>query len=151
TYSSEAEAQRGSWARVAAGFGQRRSPAKPPACARHGVLQAVDRHIQINVYVARRNEDRVLLLLNRLQPPDDTTGTSCPSSRLGWAVYDGREGGLAGTKEEVPMMTQPKTTSLQEAAYVLDVLASGCSPDEAALRAAALALDTFSQAGAADR
>src|SRR5215472_12719248 len=38
--------------------------------ARHGVLQAVDRHIQINVYVARRNEDRVLLLLNRLQPPD---------------------------------------------------------------------------------
>ena len=49
------------------------------------------------------------------------------------------------------MMTQPKTTSLQEAAYVLDVLASGCSPDEAALRAAALALDTFSQAGAADR
>jgi len=49
------------------------------------------------------------------------------------------------------MMTQPKTTSLQEAAYVLDVLASGRSPDQAALRAAALALDTFSQAGAAGR
>src|SRR5215469_6636534 len=49
------------------------------------------------------------------------------------------------------MMTQPKTTSLQEAAYVLDVLASGRSPDQAALRAAALALDTFSRAGAADR
>jgi hypothetical protein len=33
----------------------------------------------------------------------------------------------------------------------LDVLASGRSPDQPALRAAALALDTFSQAGAADR
>jgi len=49
------------------------------------------------------------------------------------------------------MMTQPKTTSLQEAAYVLDVLASGRSPDQAALRAAALALDAFSQGGTADR
>jgi len=55
------------------------------------------------------------------------------------------------------MMTQPKTTSLQEAAYVLDVLASGRSPDQAALRAAALALANirtwlkFSRAGAADR
>jgi uncharacterized protein YegL len=49
------------------------------------------------------------------------------------------------------MMTQPKITSLQEAAYVLHVLASSRSPDRAALRAAALALETFSRGGPADR
>src|SRR5215471_1141579 len=69
TYSSEAEAQRGSWVAWLPASGKGARPLSRPH-ARHGVLQAVDRHIQINVYVARRNEDRVLLLLNRLQPPD---------------------------------------------------------------------------------
>jgi hypothetical protein len=49
--------------------------ARPLSCphARHCALQAVDRYIQINVDVARRNEDRVLLPLNRLQLADHTT------------------------------------------------------------------------------